>query len=746
MKRNPRKPASLLTTMLIGFLVILVVSACFNSMAFSYFKTKYQEEIIRYNRLMLTNASVRYNRLLTDTKAALFNLYYHERVTGFGRQLAAGDGEGADFLQAKQVVSLLGAKAYDPNALLDNLLVYYGPGSLVLDKDGSSSASLFFKMLYASGDYPLPFWESRNENGFSFRILPASSFRTESSQKQGKTLLPVAFQPPGSSYLTAAFVDLEKAGRMFWGEPNGDRSFVILDERGELLHGPDGFSPASLPALEGSSGYALKNGHYYFAEKSKDGLTYVTIVSNSVMAAQLNRLSSTLLTIFLGSLAVGLAFSYLYSRRIHRPVKEMLSTIGVRRPALSPPPISEFAFIQQTIDSLLDKKEQVEQELSSKESSLTHYHFINHMKRIRADISEWQDFLEAGGSFTVVLYSLRFRLGRNGEECAAAAAAVRERIEAAFRETLPGSHTFQMETDQILTVVSGRPEPTEALAEVLDGLKERIDRDRQTYLVTAAVSSRFSHAVQLHTAYLQVQSLIQQARLAEEMQILFESRRLPAAAGLSPSQEQELNAALQAGDGDVALGLILRCLDELQQKEAALCQFRQFADSLEAKLWLMMDLHKIDLGSSWALKLAAAPLKDCCTLEEYKDTLRAAVSTAAALLLEKKADRDPVVQYVMDMLNTKYDEDLSLDALADKLGMSSAYLSVYIKEKTGANFIDHLHGIRVAKARELLSDTNLRIQEISLRIGYRNIASFNRMFKKWIGMTPTEYRKELAAE
>jgi YesN/AraC family two-component response regulator len=74
--------------------------------------------------------------------------------------------------------------------------------------------------------------------------------------------------------------------------------------------------------------------------------------------------------------------------------------------------------------------------------------------------------------------------------------------------------------------------------------------------------------------------------------------------------------------------------------------------------------------------------------------------------------------------------------------MSPAYLSVYIKEKTGANFSDHLNEIRIRKAKELLIVTEMSIQDISLEVGYANITSFNRMFKKQIGMSPGEYRKQ----
>ncbi|MDF2717669.1 MAG: AraC family transcriptional regulator, partial [Paenibacillus sp.] len=80
------------------------------------------------------------------------------------------------------------------------------------------------------------------------------------------------------------------------------------------------------------------------------------------------------------------------------------------------------------------------------------------------------------------------------------------------------------------------------------------------------------------------------------------------------------------------------------------------------------------------------------------------------------------------------------------MNMSSNYLSAYIKEKTGTNFSDHLNNVRIRQAKEMLYGTSLTIQDIGERIGYRNVTSFIRMFKKITGLTPGDYRKRSALE
>lgn len=65
--------------------------------------------------------------------------------------------------------------------------------------------------------------------------------------------------------------------------------------------------------------------------------------------------------------------------------------------------------------------------------------------------------------------------------------------------------------------------------------------------------------------------------------------------------------------------------------------------------------------------------------------------------------------------------------------------------KQGINFNDYLNNLRIEHAKELLISLDLRVQEIALQVGYLNVNSFIRMFKRASGLTPGEYRKSHAS-
>lgn len=85
--------------------------------------------------------------------------------------------------------------------------------------------------------------------------------------------------------------------------------------------------------------------------------------------------------------------------------------------------------------------------------------------------------------------------------------------------------------------------------------------------------------------------------------------------------------------------------------------------------------------------------------------------------------------------------DLSLNHLSERFQISGKYASYLFKEEFNMKFVDFLAELRVNKAKELLDDTQVSIQDIALQVGYANAITFGRVFKRVTGMTPGDYRK-----
>ena len=84
---------------------------------------------------------------------------------------------------------------------------------------------------------------------------------------------------------------------------------------------------------------------------------------------------------------------------------------------------------------------------------------------------------------------------------------------------------------------------------------------------------------------------------------------------------------------------------------------------------------------------------------------------------------------------------LPLTEAAEYAGMAPAWFSTLFKEKSGKNFKEYVDQIRLEKAKELLKKNDLKIEYIAELTGYNSSYSFTRFFKKYMGISPSEYRK-----
>ncbi|XEC95829.1 AraC family transcriptional regulator [Paenibacillus tarimensis] len=103
-----------------------------------------------------------------------------------------------------------------------------------------------------------------------------------------------------------------------------------------------------------------------------------------------------------------------------------------------------------------------------------------------------------------------------------------------------------------------------------------------------------------------------------------------------------------------------------------------------------------------------------------------------------------VVEQTIQYLQTHYMKDISLDSCADMAGTNPYTLSKAFKQIAGLNFIDYLTRIRIDRAKELLRTTNMKINDVSGQVGYQH-SYFNRIFKKYEGVTPSQYRDKWLA-
>ena len=111
--------------------------------------------------------------------------------------------------------------------------------------------------------------------------------------------------------------------------------------------------------------------------------------------------------------------------------------------------------------------------------------------------------------------------------------------------------------------------------------------------------------------------------------------------------------------------------------------------------------------------------------------------------VQMKSPDDKLLERIMQVINKNISNaDLSVDMIADEVGISRVHLHRKMKELTGQTPHDFIRNIRLKQAANLLANQNVNITEVMYACGFNNAASFSTIFKKFYGMSPREYMNE----
>lgn len=101
------------------------------------------------------------------------------------------------------------------------------------------------------------------------------------------------------------------------------------------------------------------------------------------------------------------------------------------------------------------------------------------------------------------------------------------------------------------------------------------------------------------------------------------------------------------------------------------------------------------------------------------------------------------VNKVINYISQHFGDKITLEQVAESVGMSESAFSHFFKKRTNRSFVDYLNDIRVGNAAKMLFETSHTISEICYSSGFNNVSNFNRIFKKKKGQTPSKYRTDI---
>lgn len=101
------------------------------------------------------------------------------------------------------------------------------------------------------------------------------------------------------------------------------------------------------------------------------------------------------------------------------------------------------------------------------------------------------------------------------------------------------------------------------------------------------------------------------------------------------------------------------------------------------------------------------------------------------------------LQRVKALVESRPGEEVSLGAAAEAAGLEAKYFSAYFRRKTGLCFKDWLARVRIEQAKAMMRARDYSVAEVAYTVGYKDVRTFQRAFKRLTGITPRAFRARM---
>lgn len=254
----------------------------------------------------------------------------------------------------------------------------------------------------------------------------------------------------------------------------------------------------------------------------------------------------------------------------------------------------------------------------------------------------------------------------------------------------------------------------------------------------SVISEPYRTLDELNKRYLQCLEMLPVSFFAEKSDAAC-INRTPEISSKTQNKTQNLDILLHhLANGNIELlekemSALCNKLKQYKEKELAMHTFRELhrqATNIASKAGM---IHKPQMQSGYVQENFVFM---SCNIKDYVFAICTYIQTGKNMLGKIKL---LVEEYYADC-------NFGLSTAADKMGITSSYLSRLFKKETGKNFLDYLVDVRMQRAKYLLKTTSLCNSEIAAQIGFSSNHYFGRVFKKKCGLTPKQYRERYHLE
>lgn len=496
-----------------------------------------------------------------------------------------------------------------------------------------------------------------------------------------------------------------------------------------------------------------------FFRSSKYGWKYICEINLDLVTQNMYRPITIMLYISLLLLVLSIAASITLSRKLYRPIRDIVNLIGYRAEKDGE---DEYEFIGKHLNRYLEENKHLQTEVSKNRQIMKSLFLSNLVvKNIYTsdEISEKFRYfnIPSYDNYTVLIMEID-----DAEYLHALKTDNKVLIEYAMESItmeVVGKYGYgffiSMETGKYVLVYSRKsgaemPDTGNTPAEIARGLKKTIWENLRL-TVTIGIGSTIHDTSGINSSYHEASKALGYKETLGDGEIILysELEQIDTFAVKYPEElEEKLIQNISCGDSAKA-EMILEDIFEavLRQRYIHKPHLQFFAmQLLNALMRLILELElpeeKIFINEG-DFGMMCSILMKVQNESELRRIFKEIISRFCRCVAEKRTNASNIkVKEIIDYIDKNYHRAISVDSIADEVGLNRCYAGRLFRQYSSLSMVDYINQVRINKAVELLNQTDMKVFEIAERVGFNNTHYFIKMFKKLMNMTPGQYKEQ----
>ena len=672
------------------------------------------------------------------SEKAGITLFYDNRVKRHLKPIAESSTE--DRAAQIEIHSTINALVSITDAVTQTMLMYLDDQYVF--SDGLYSFDDYFNTLYAFGDYDADFWRSLLSQRLVMEMLPATSMeqkRVNTSQQ----VIPIVYTTRVSGRTVVMVITLSVDDMVATVKNSlsvSGTQLVMLDREDRLIYGD--FDP-QLICADGNGGYQpMKIGreqhHVVSSVSEKNGLKYFLAIPDSVIFAMSDDYLYFIAAALCMSVVAGILAVY-FAQKISRPIQHIYSSMDGKAED-EPKSLQE---VSRRFSFFLSNYQEAKEEERSLRTNFVEMGVLRLLSGHDRHIQDLTVQLERECAFTDPVYQLCVAEVTFSQDPREMQDTERINMQLNFRSDL----TAYLSRSMLCLVLEDRPNQYICLVNrstdddvLLQALEQLLAQMEEAANVTGMhiCLARGCELKKLSCAYEQAMRTLASIS-ADEPYVLRragEGEQQPAVA-FTLRDEMTLLSALRSGDKDQVYAIMNQMLsdsgrvspgqEKLRIHDLFVTGMRYLAERDET----LQDQDQYQ-GLQADVELPGGMEAKRQLLNRFYGELTE---------IQRIGTESNLTASIVDYVQQHYASDLYLERVAQGLGLSVKYISKVFKEKTGRNLSDYINEVRIQHVKDMLVNTNMSIASISEAAGIYSRSTLIRLFRKYEGVTPSEYRE-----